>query len=465
MIPSTADDINETAESNITVTTDKYSYERGENVKILVEGSDWYNGSGSDLDFQYFIKDENGEIVKETYPVYTINCTERLFEGPKLLFWDQVYSTHKGWIWIPLSGESVPPGKYYAYFTLNHEGEYGPAEFEILDTPGYVHQRIRTNKSKYNVGEPIKITYKGIDSPYGPKTYLISITNGSERDSDVVFEFPIQFELAVWMPQYGEVEIIWNQTYQIYDDFYTDELVVPPSGDPVSPGKYYAWYGREGPPAEFEIIESSEEPIEPLFVTTDKYMYYQGEPIHITISGYRVGGSSQFSRGYIIKDEFGNWVRDAHHLTTLDVVISYGPDNSIWYQKYELMNEYDILGNHNIHHSKNGEQVLLGKYFVYPHPGNCEPAEIEIIEKIPKPVLIPEPVIDPSSSQLSDPLKQTDHNMDDNVQGNQNLEISKDSSQPIKTLMVIMVVFFSSMFLTYMEVRFTGRLLNRKLIK
>jgi hypothetical protein len=397
-------------------------------------------------------------------PFYTLNCTEMLFDGPKFFFWDQKYSVYEIWRWVPPSGEPVPPGKYYAYFTLNHEGDYGPAEFEILETPGYVHHGIRTNKFKYDIGEPVKITYKGVDSPFGPKTYKISITNGSERDSDVVFEFPYQIELAVWMPEYGEISIIWNQTYQIFDDFYTDELVVPPSGESVPPGKYYAWYGREGP-AEFEIIEPSEQPKEPLIVKTDKYKYYQGEPVHITITGYRVGGSSQFSRGFVIKDEFGNWVRDAHHIITLDVVISYGPDNFIWHQKYELVNEYDILGNYNIHHSKNGEQVLLGKYYIYPHPSNCEPAEIEIIEKIPEPVLIPEPVIDPAPSQHSDSIRQTDHNMDNNVQGNQNMEISKDSSQPIKTLMVIMVVFFSSMLLTYLEVRFAGRLLDRKLLK
>ncbi|UCE36231.1 MAG: hypothetical protein JSW00_11895, partial [Thermoplasmata archaeon] len=180
----------------------------------------------------------------------------------------------------------------------------------------------------------------------------------------------------------------WDQKYVLYEfRGFGGGQEVPPSGEQVPPGKYYAWFDYDGAnkagPAEFEIIEPSPEipkDISSLKIITDKYTYFMGEPVQITIIGYRAGSSTEFSRGYLIKDELGNWVRDMSWLITCDVVVHLGPDSYTWDQKYDLINEYDLSGNYLIHFSKNGEQVSPGKYYIYACPGSCEPAEIEIVE-------------------------------------------------------------------------------------
>jgi hypothetical protein len=151
-----------------------------------------------------------------------------------------------------------------------------------------------------------------------------------------------------------------------------NQVNIPPVADAGEDDQIY-----EDEPHQFYITNSPE----PLKITTDKYTYYQGELVHITITGDRVGPSSDFNRGYLIKDEFGHWVRDPPQIHTTDVHHRSGPDNYTWYQKYEILNEYDIFGNYQIHYPNNGEQVSTGKYYIYPYPGNCEPAEIEIIER------------------------------------------------------------------------------------
>jgi hypothetical protein len=260
---------------------------------------------------------------------------------------------------------------------------------------------IFTDKYSYTIGELINITYGGIHgdpgwwaAPYPVDLHFI-IKN---EDNVTIVEEPFLLEigLTVFWNWHGTVNWEWNQTYRLYHENNTPDNLISPSGQQVPPGKYYVWFdthsgwGEIGP-AEFEIVDSYNNSTEPLKITTDKYTYYLGEPVHITITGDRVGPSSDFYRGYLIKsdfyrgylikDEFGHWVRDAPQLHSTDIHQSRGPDNYTWHQKYEILYEYDFLGNHQIHYPNNGEQVSTGKYYIYPYPGNCEPAEIEIIER------------------------------------------------------------------------------------
>jgi hypothetical protein len=218
------------------------------------------------------------------------------------------------------------------------------------------------------MGEPVAIFTWGIMSlpALGDHWYIIE----DEYGNLAVDNSGLTRATAVQLVSDPYVEV-WNQTF----------FMVPQHGQQVPTGKYYVWHGwgrKLYGPAEFEIIDSSEEPLK---ITTDKYTYYQGEPVHITITGLRGGPSSDFTRGYLITDEFGHWVRDPPHLHSTDFHHSWGPDNYTWHQKYEILYEYDLLGNHRIHNSYNGEQVSIGKYYIYPYPGNCTPVEIEIIER------------------------------------------------------------------------------------
>jgi hypothetical protein len=243
---------------------------------------------------------------------------------------------------------------------------------------------ISTDKYSYDIGEPINITYTGVHgspmsyTPPAPGELHFIIKNGFYG---TLVEEPLYEEIilpVVWQ-WHGTVNWTWNQECRIYGGNRTPDDFIPPTGVQVPPGKYYVWFDTHSVwgligPAEFEITEGL------LKITTDKYTYYVGEPVHITVTGYRVGGSSQFDRGYLIKDEFGHWVRDPP-LITFDIVISYGPDYYMWNQKYNIWFEFDFSGNPQKYYPNNGEQVSLGKYYIYPHPGDCEPAEIEIIAR------------------------------------------------------------------------------------
>jgi hypothetical protein len=216
-------------------------------------------------------------------------------------------------------------------------------------------------------------------------------------------------------------------------------------------------------------------------ITTDKHTYIQGEPVQITINGYRQGSSTTINRGYVIKDEFGRWVRDPPQLITCDVAMSIGPDYYTWDQKYDIINEYDLLGNPIIHYLKNGEQVSLGKYYIYGIPGDIGPVEIEIVEKNsepvpinnpvkdpiqtlpPDPIHIVEPETDPELSPPVDSIQPTSQAIDGNQQDIQTMDTTKDSNLALQTIAVIMIVFFISMLLTFMEVKAAAHLLEIKL--
>jgi PKD repeat protein len=291
------------------------------------------------------------------------------------------------------SGESTShkyysPGNYTITLLItDNEGATG-TDTAILTVNEPSAGNISTDKYSYEFGEPVNITYTGVHgSPMTytpPRPYELHFIIKNEFNETVVEEpFYSEVGLTVVWQWHGTVPWTWNQECRIYGGNRTPDDTIPPTGGQVPYGKYYVWFdahdiwGLIGP-AEFEIIESPEGSLK---VTTDKYTYYQGEPVHITITGYRVGPSSDFDRGYLIKDELGHWVRDPREVHTTDIFDSWGPDNHTWNQKYELLYECDIDGNYRIHYPNNGEQVSPGKYYIYPEPGNCEPAEIEIIER------------------------------------------------------------------------------------
>ncbi|MCK5641483.1 MAG: PKD domain-containing protein, partial [Gammaproteobacteria bacterium] len=238
----------------------------------------------------------------------------------------------------------------------------------LIEMPAWT---VTTDKYTYLISEPVVIFFWGVMSlpALGDHWYKIEDENGNL----VVDNSFMVRATAIQMVSDPYTEI-WDQAY----------YGVPQHGQQIPTGKYYVWFGwtqKQFGPAEFEIINSSDDLTEPLKVTTDKYTYYIGEPVYITIIGYRLGRSSDFNTGYTIKDEFGHWVRDPPQLHSTDIYPWWGPDNYTWQQKYEVLYEYDIDGNYQIHYPNNSRQVSTGKYYIYPMPGNCTPAEIEIIER------------------------------------------------------------------------------------
>jgi hypothetical protein len=114
--------------------------------------------------------------------------------------------------------------------------------------------------------------------------------------------------------------------------------------------------------SEGKTAESEENPIT---ITTDKEIYYQGEPVNIKISGKYGGSSTHIDWGYVITDENGYWVRDPPNITTCDVRLVNGDMYYLWDQKYDLVDEYDLDGNLKVHYKKNGEQVPAGRYYIH----------------------------------------------------------------------------------------------------
>jgi PKD repeat protein len=283
------------------------------------------------------------------------------------------------------------PGIYIVTLTVTDNQGANDTDTAIVTISKASVGNTFTDKYYYNITEPINITYGGPHGDPGwwagpnPVDLHFIIKN---EDNETVVEEPVILEIGmtVFWNWHGTVNWEWNQTYRLYNENKTPDNLISPSGEQVPSGKYYVWFDTHSRwgligPAEFEIIDPSDDSTEPLKITTDKYTYYLGEPVHITITGDRVGPSSDFHRGYLIKDEYGHWVRDPPQLHSTDIHHSRGPDNYTWYQKYEILYDYDMSGNYQIHYPNDGEQVLTGKYYIYPYPGKCEPAEIEIIER------------------------------------------------------------------------------------
>jgi PKD repeat protein len=294
---------------------------------------------------------------------------------------------HKG------SGEFITheysfPEEYQVTLTVTDNDGTTGTDTVIIYIDMLVNGYISTDKDSYDIGEPINITYTGFHGPPTtltfpyPSDYHFIIKNEAD---EIVVEAPFFTEggLCITRRWFGTVNWTWNQEYRAYGGNRTPDDTIPPTGNQVPEGKYYVWFDLHFAsdlvgPAEFRIGDPPKEPLE---ITTDKYTYYQGEPVHITITGYRYGSSTEYGRGYLIKDEPGNWVRDPPQIITTDIRYTSDPIYHTWNQRYDLLCEYDLIGNYRVNYPNNYQQVPLGKYYIYPSPGRCEPAEIEIIER------------------------------------------------------------------------------------
>ncbi len=118
--------------------------------------------------------------------------------------------------------------------------------------------QVTTDKNIYFIRESIKITIDGIIDDYvftSEPSILITDDTGNN-----VFESLIQCiprDPWITLPYMW----IWDQKYKLYDNRgYGLSKEIPPSGEQVPPGKYYAWFDYDGVnkvgPAEFEIIKS-----------------------------------------------------------------------------------------------------------------------------------------------------------------------------------------------------------------
>lgn len=254
-------------------------------------------------------------------------------------------------------------------------GKVHPSTSDIVPS----EPELTTDKYSYCIGEPVNIEITGPSS--GSSTdysmgYVIKDENG-----DWVRIYYITTTDIHWSedPQYYS----WDQTYLVTEEF--DPLgdpntYYPDNGEHVSPGKYYIYSAiSDAGPVEIEIVDCPSENDEPPVTTTDKYTYCIGEPVNITVNGHiTVTSGSWLSRGYIVKDEDGNWARDPPILQTEDYYEFDGPIYFTWDQTYDVMFEYDIEGNYQVHYPKNGEQVSPGKYYIHSFaPGFVE---IEIVQ-------------------------------------------------------------------------------------
>jgi hypothetical protein len=216
----------------------------------------------------------------------------------------------------------------------------------------------------------------------------------TDRNGNIVVDIPYDL-LPSKDEDNGVLTWTWNQTYEIYTyaAFFLSNGSLPQNGDQVSPGKYQAWLinpitGTNYATVVFKILEYPELVDDELsfildHMITDKNTYCVGEPVNITMGYYLSGSSTAFERGYVIKDEDGNWVRDIT-LTTCDIRIENGYITYTWDQTYSLRGESDWHGKPKVHFQKNGEQVSPGKYYIYSLiVGRVSPVEIEIVDCSP----------------------------------------------------------------------------------
>ena len=127
------DDIEKnTGESGI-ISTDKKTYNKGENVTIEIAGN--LSWSSTTLLWGYVIKDDKGHWVRESSMLTTMDI--RRTNGPLHYTWDQKYRLTQEYfldgnysVNFPKNGEQVPAGIYYIYPTSN---VYDVVEIEIVD--------------------------------------------------------------------------------------------------------------------------------------------------------------------------------------------------------------------------------------------------------------------------------------------------------------------------------------------
>ncbi|UCE74783.1 MAG: hypothetical protein JSV56_03525 [Methanomassiliicoccales archaeon] len=256
--------------AGVSVTTDKYIYDIGEDVEITLDGEHWTSSVSYLSGMSYVIKDSNGDYVWEQPIIdygYVLWACGR-WKGPVTYHWNQtyrVYENHSGESIVPPSGEQVPPGTYYAYASLNRRICSGPAWFEIVDggEETAYNLTVITNKYSYQIGEPVEIDVIGsaIWSGFGSEGYDIDYQITDEYGNIVRMRFYcyiIGTACGIFpQPTTPHPVFIWNQTYWIHDK----NNPMAPSGEQVPTGKYFVWlhlsagiYNPYGP-AEFEIVE------------------------------------------------------------------------------------------------------------------------------------------------------------------------------------------------------------------
>ncbi len=262
--------VNVCAGSSISVTTDKYTYDIGEDVEITLDGEFWLTSVSYLSGMSYMIKDVDGNYIWEQPIIeygYVLPACGR-WQGPETYFWNQtyrVYENHKGGSLVPPSGEQVPPRTYYAYASLNGVVCSGAACFEIVDLFETANNlTVITDKYSYQIGEPVEIDVSGRSAVF---------TGVGIEGYDIDYEITDEYGNTIRMRYYYEIigcaelifpfattphpVFIWNQTYWIHDK----NNPMAPSGQQAPSGKYYVWlylgdcihdpYG----PAEFEIVE------------------------------------------------------------------------------------------------------------------------------------------------------------------------------------------------------------------
>ena len=225
---------------------------------------------------------------------------------------------------------------------------------------------IETDKYTYCTGETVYITITGPASggstEYG-MGYIVKDENG---DWARIYYLSLEDDWSSEDPQY----YTWDQTYWVeaeYDPLGNYNIHYSQNGEQVSQGKYYIYSAiSDAGPVEIEIVECAPEPEPTPIVTTDKYTYCIGEPVNITVTGHiKVSSGTWLQRGYVVKDDAGKWARDPPQVGTDDYHKFDGPVYFTWNQKYDVMYEYDIDGNYQVHYPENGKQVSPGKYYIH----------------------------------------------------------------------------------------------------
>ncbi|UCG71105.1 MAG: PKD domain-containing protein [Thermoplasmata archaeon] len=149
--------------------TDKYRYCVGEPVVLTYKG---IHDPYAPCTGHFLILNESGDIVFWFGPVYHPTVVAPV-HGTVSYSWNQTYQVFDlSWQPISPTGEQVPPGKYYAWYSEPFWPGFGPVEFEIMECPG-----LKIDKEKisgldevithtYNKWE-LKITINGVSSSDG----------------------------------------------------------------------------------------------------------------------------------------------------------------------------------------------------------------------------------------------------------------------------------------------------------
>jgi hypothetical protein len=175
------------ANFGITVSTDKYTYDVGEDVEITLDGS-YTVSSITDLNYiSFMIYDSEGEYVWEqpTFSYYGLTAIG-FWNGPVTYFWNQtyrLYESHFGDLRVrppdipnltSHSWDQVPGGKYYIYASLNGNTISASAEIEIIQN--IIDAKIDIDPDTLNLKSNGKWITAYIDLPEGYNVSEIDIS-------------------------------------------------------------------------------------------------------------------------------------------------------------------------------------------------------------------------------------------------------------------------------------------------